>query len=134
MRAVPRSGAARAIWAVVTCNENPCFIVTCNAYLFLLIMQHGYEGDIVKVKADLKTLELPGVKRAVGRPPKPDAMTGAQRQALRRQRLREAGVLQLNVDVPADVMRALSKFVEFKDLTQGEVVARVLRDRLLRKR
>jgi hypothetical protein len=99
-----------------------------------MIVQHDEEGVILKAKNDLSTLDLPGIKRPVGRPPKPDAMTGAQRQALRRQRLRQAGVLQLNVDVPVDVMRALSKFVEFKDLTQGEVVARVLRDRLLRKR
>lgn len=88
----------------------------------------------MKQKTDLNTLDLPGVKRPPGRPPKPDAMTGAQRQAARRARLRANGVAQLSVDVPSDVLDALTKFVEFKDLTKGEVVARVMRDRLLRKR
>lgn len=88
----------------------------------------------MKHKTDLSTLELPVVKRPPGRPPKPDAMTGAQRQAARRARLRAIGVAQLSVDVPSDVLDALTKFVEFKDMTKGEVVARVMRDRLLRKR
>lgn len=88
----------------------------------------------MRQKTDLNTLELPGVKRPPGRPPKADSMTAAQRQAARRARLRAAGVAQLSVDVPIDVLEALSKFVEFKDLTKGEVVARVMRDRLLRKR
>ncbi|MGK5013597.1 hypothetical protein [Janthinobacterium sp. MDB2-8] len=88
----------------------------------------------MKQKTDLNTLELPGVRRPPGRPPKPDAMSGAQRQAARRARLRANGVAQLSVDVPSDVLDALTKFVEFKDMTKGEVVARVMRDRLLRKR
>jgi len=88
----------------------------------------------MRQKSDLNTLELPGVKRSPGRPPKPDAMSAAERQAARRARLKAAGVAQLSVDVPMDVFEALSKFVEFKDLTKGEVVAKVMRDRLLRKR
>ena len=88
----------------------------------------------MREKGDLSTLDLPGVKRSPGRPPKADAMSAAERQAARRARLRAAGVAQLSVDVPMDVLDALSKFVEFKDLTKGEVVARVMRDRLLRKR
>lgn len=88
----------------------------------------------MKAKSDMSTLELPGMKRPPGRPPKPGALTGAQRQAAHRARLRAKGVGQLSVDVPVDVLEALSKFVEFKDMTKSEVVARVMRDRLLRKR
>jgi hypothetical protein len=61
-------------------------------------------------------------------------MSGAERQRLRRERMREAGKATLTVDVDVDVIERLRKFVEFKDMTQGEVVSRVLRDRLLRKR
>lgn len=106
---------------------SPIIILIVTDYAIL-------NGGCMREKTDLKTLELPGVKRPPGRPPKPDAMTAAERQAARRARLRASGIAQLSVDVPIDVLDALSKFVEFKDLTKGEVVARVMRDRLLRKR
>lgn len=69
-----------------------------------------------------------------GRPPTGFAMTGAERQRLRRERMRAAGKETLTVDVDVDVVERLRQFVEFKDMTLGEVVSRVLRDRLLRKR
>jgi hypothetical protein len=51
-----------------------------------------------------------------------------------RERLREQGREILTVDVPQEVAEALRRYVEFKDMTQGQAVERILRDRLLRKR
>jgi hypothetical protein len=88
----------------------------------------------MKQHADRKTSDMfGGVGR--GRPPglRP-AMTAAQRQEVRRQRLRDKGKGVLTVEVSLDVIDALDDFVKFKDETKGSVVDRVLRDRLLRKR
>lgn len=80
-----------------------------------------------------QTVEAP--KRGRGRPlGEVPAMTPAERQKLRRERLKASGVGVLTVELPGDILAAIHKFVEFKDLTINEVVARVLRDRLLRKR
>lgn len=92
---------------------------------------------------DTKTLDLLDAvplkvavpKRGRGRPAGPvPALTSAQRQAVRRARLKESGVMALTVSLSADVLAALSKFVEFKDMTKDQVVERILRDRLFRKR
>jgi hypothetical protein len=86
---------------------------------------------------DLKTLELSGVdvlKRGRGRPVSPNSMTNAQRQAARRARLAASGERSFTVTLPADVVKALDKFMLFKGETQSEVVSRLLRDRLCRPR
>ena len=72
--------------------------------------------------------------RGRGRPPTGEAMSGAERQRKRRERMRVIGKDTLTVDVDTEVIDRLRKFVEFKDPTHGEVVSRILRDRLLRKR
>jgi formylmethanofuran:tetrahydromethanopterin formyltransferase len=77
---------------------------------------------------------LSPAKRPRGRPATVVAMSAAERQRARRERLRAVGGDVLTVSVDADVLEALRKFVEFKDMTQGEAVTRILRDRLLRKR
>jgi hypothetical protein len=77
---------------------------------------------------------LDGFKRPVGRPRTGKAMTDAQRQKLRRDRLAEEGKGMLTVEVSLDVIAALDAFVRFKDVTKGEVVDRILRGTLLRKR
>lgn len=82
----------------------------------------------------LELLEIEPVKRGRGRPSTGQAMTNAERQAARRARLAAAGERDFTVRLPADVVAALDKFMQFKDLTQSEVIARILRDRLLRKR
>jgi hypothetical protein len=61
-------------------------------------------------------------------------MSAADRQRLRRQRLRDQGKETVTFDVDADVAEALRKFVQFKDETLSSVASRMLRDRLLRKR
>lgn len=74
------------------------------------------------------------VRRQRGRPPTGEALTPAQRQAARRARLKASGKETLAVEIDSDVLARLREFVEFKDLTLGEVVSKILRDRLLRKR
>lgn len=85
-------------------------------------------------RKDELTAELPGVPKRRGRPPTGKALTPAERQARRRQRLAEEGRELVTVDVAAEVRQALAKYVEFKDMTLGEAVDKILRDRLLRKR
>lgn len=77
---------------------------------------------------------LEGFKRPVGRPRTGKAMSAADRQKLRRDRLATEGKGMLTVEVKLDVIAALDAFVRFKDVTKGDVVDRILRGTLLRKR
>lgn len=77
---------------------------------------------------------LEGVARQRGRPRTGNAMTPAQRQKARRERMRAAGMASLTVDLPVDVVQALNKFLQFKDETQDQLIERLLRQQLLRKR
>jgi len=79
--------------------------------------------------------DLPGVPKKRGRPATGTAMTDAERQKKRRAKLAAEGKEVLgSVVVSKEVREALSKYVEFKDMTLGDAVDRILRDRLLRKR
>lgn len=78
-----------------------------------------------------------GVVRQRGRPvtnPLDKKEQAAARQKARRERLKAAGVESITITLPVDVIEALRKFVEFKDMTQADAVEKILRDRLLRKR
>ena len=89
----------------------------------------------MKQVEDKKTLDLFGpMKRHRGRPATGVSMTAAERQQARRDRIKAAGGDVLTVTVDGEVAEALRRFVQFKDMTQGEAVTRILRDRLLRKR
>lgn len=77
---------------------------------------------------------LDGFKRPVGRPRTGLAKTPAQRKKESRDRLKAGGGEVITVEVSAGVAAALKRFVEFKDMSQGEAVNRILTDRLLRKR
>jgi hypothetical protein len=85
---------------------------------------------------DRRQLELEVVgRRRRGRPDSVDgAATDAERQAARRRRLKEEGKGVLTVEVSLDVIAALDAFVKFKDVKKGDVVDRILRGTLLRKR
>lgn len=83
-----------------------------------------------KVTGDL--LEV--FKRPRGRPPTGKALSGSDRQRLRRERLRAAGDEVLTITVSSEVAEALRRFVQFKDITQGEALTKIISDRLLRKR
>ena len=70
-----------------------------------------------------------------GRPPTGKALSGSDRQARRLARLEAEGktILPQSV-VTFEVHKALLKFIQFKDMTLGEALDRIVRDRLLRKR
>lgn len=87
-------------------------------------------GDLLTV---LAVPDAP-VKRPRGRPASGLALSAAERQAARRERLRASGVEPLTFLVDDEVAAALRKFVEFKDMTQAQAINAILRDRLLRKR
>jgi len=91
-------------------------------------MRYGDDGRQLE-------LEVIGTRRR-GRPVSVSgAATAAERQAARRDRLRnEAGKGVLTVEVSLDVIAALDAFVKFKDVTKGDVVDRILRGTLMRKR
>lgn len=78
---------------------------------------------------DDKTIDLveqPGIRRQRGRPVTGVAMTAAERQAARRQRLREAGKVAVTVMVPAQIADRLDEFLKFKDETKDDAVTRAL--------
>jgi hypothetical protein len=89
----------------------------------------------MKYADDHRQLDLvAGANRQRGRPASGVAKTAAERQAARRERLAEEGKATLTVEVSHEVIEALDKFVQFKDVTKGDVVDRLLRGTLLRKR
>lgn len=87
-------------------------------------------GELLSLLVDL----VPPVKRPRGRPASGLALSAAERQAARRERLRASGIEPLTFLVDDEVAAALRKFVEFKDITQAQAINAILRDRLLRKR
>lgn len=95
-------------------------------------------GGNMKAKNDFSTIELP-IARPRGRPPTtaqtPEALrkAAALRQAKRRIKLKENGLVPLTVSIPADLHLQLTKFLQFKDTTKDAVVERFLRH-ALRKR
>lgn len=94
----------------------------------------------MKQADDNKTVDMLGEpKRGRGRPRSDTpALTPAQRSKARADRLRAAGVDFLKVELPLDVLEALDAFASSKDRkkveTKSQIVERVLRDYLMRKR
>jgi hypothetical protein len=83
---------------------------------------------------DNATQPATGLKRR-GRPPTGKALSGSERQARRLAKLEAEGKTVLpQAVVSSDVQQALLKFIRFKDMTLGEALDRIVRDRLLRKR
>ena len=74
------------------------------------------------------------IKRSRGRPATGAAKTAAQRQKSRRERLRDDGKAFLTVHVDAQVLEGLKAYVRFKDITPDQVIEKLLRQQLLRKR
>ena len=74
------------------------------------------------------------IKRGRGRPPTGVAKTSAQRQKDRRERLRDDGKAFLTVHVDAQVLAGLKAYIRFKDITPDQVIEKLLRQQLLRKR
>lgn len=90
---------------------------------------------MVKDLRDDRTVDLEGsVRRQRGRPVTGNAMTPAQRQAARRERLRAQGMETITVDISSVAADKLRQFVEFKDFTLGQIVDRLIVQQLARKR
>lgn len=70
-----------------------------------------------------------------GRPSTGNALSGSERQARRLAKLEAAGKTVLpQAVVSFEVQQALEKYIQFKDMTLGDALDRIVRDRLLRKR
>jgi hypothetical protein len=83
---------------------------------------------------DVATSE-PNPKKKRGRPSTGKALSASQRQARRREKLKAEGKALLPPAVVSqEVEQALAKFIQFKDMTLGDALDRICRDRLLRKR
>ncbi len=89
---------------------------------------------VKQIEDKLTTDLLGGAIRQRGRPSTGQAMTGAERQALRRERLAAEGKTTLTVKVSLDVVHALARFTHFKDETKDEVIERLIRTQLMRRR
>jgi hypothetical protein len=77
----------------------------------------------------------PSPKKKRGRPSTGKALSASERQARRREKLKAEGKALLPPAVVSqEVEQALAKFIQFKDMTLGDALDRICRDRLLRKR
>lgn len=84
---------------------------------------------------DHRQLDLvAGANRQRGRPATGEAMTAAERQKARREKLKAAGIGSLTVQLPVEVIDAVRRFLKFKDETQDQLIERLLRQQLMRKR
>jgi len=90
---------------------------------------------MARQSSDTKTLDLlGGAIRQRGRPATGAALTNVQRQAAYRARLKDSKLQPVTVYLDDDLVTALKKYVEFKDIDYSQAVQRIMRDRLLRKR
>lgn len=81
------------------------------------------------------TAEPAETRRGRGRPATGSALSASARQARRRAKLEAEGKTLLPPTVVSlEVQEALAKFIQFKDMTLGDALERIVRDRLLRKR
>jgi hypothetical protein len=70
-----------------------------------------------------------------GRPSTGNALSESARQARRRAKMEVEGKTLLpRIAVSLEVRQALVSYIQFKDLTLGDALDRIVRDRLLRKR
>ena len=85
----------------------------------------------MKSKNDFSTVEIPGLKRPPGRPPTGKAMTSAERVRRHRERM---GVTKVSVDLTTELVARLDEFAEFRDEPKRDIIERLLRNQLMRKR
>ena len=77
----------------------------------------------------------PESPRKRGRPSTGNALSESARQARRRAKLEADGKTLLpRIAVSLEVKLALASYIQFKDMTLGDALDRIVRDRLLRKR
>jgi type IV secretory pathway VirD2 relaxase len=81
------------------------------------------------------TAVTPEAAKKRGRPSTGAALSAAERQARRRAKLEAEGKALLPpVVVSQEVEKALATYIQFKDMTLGDAIERIVRHRLLRKR
>lgn len=90
-------------------------------------------------RKDDVTMELPGVAKRRGRPPTGKALSPAERMKAMRDRKRDEGLEQVSFFLSKDEADALRAYVkrraaDVEELTLGDAVGRIVRDRLMRKR
>jgi len=90
-------------------------------------------------RKDDVTMELPGVGKRRGRPPTGNASTPAERMRALRAKAKAEGREQVSFFLSADEASALRAYVKRKcadteEMTLGDAVGRIIRDRLMRKR
>lgn len=79
--------------------------------------------------------KAPEVPRKRGRPSTGNALSASARQVRRRAKLEGEGKTLLpRIAVSQEVKQALANYIQFKDMTLGDALDRIIRDRLLRKR
>lgn len=77
----------------------------------------------------------PEAPRKRGRPSTGNALSESARQARRRAKLEAGGKTLLpRIAVSLEVKQALASYIQFKDMTLGDALDRIVRDRLLRRR
>lgn len=77
----------------------------------------------------------PEPPRKRGRPSTGTALSESARQARRRAKMEAEGKILLpRIAVSLEVRQALTSYIQFKDMTLGDALDRIVRDRLLRKR
>ena len=90
---------------------------------------------LMTMQPDTNATESPEDAKKRGRPPSGQALSASARQTRRVEKLDAEGKALLPaVVVSKEVRMALTKFIQFKEMTLGEAVDRIVRDRLLRKR
>lgn len=86
-------------------------------------------------QTDDKATQPPTNSAKRGRPLSGKALSAADRQARRVAKLEADGKALLpRITVSREAQQALYKFIQFKDMTLGDALDRILRDRLLRRR
>lgn len=100
-------------------------------FVNLTINPEGIGSKDVSGESTEQSKERPGR----GRRPTGKALSAAERQARRLAKLDAEGKAVLPPAVVSlEVKQALAKFIQFKDMTLGDALDRIVRDRLLRKR
>ena len=78
-------------------------------------------------RKDDVTLELPGIARRRGRPATGKALSGKQRQASYREKLRESGRDQVTVVLSLDLIAALEARAKQSEITLGSALETLIR-------
>jgi hypothetical protein len=89
----------------------------------------------MKDARDNRTLDIEGgARRQRGRPPSEETRTAAERKADSRAAKKAAGLETVTIELSLDVLEAIRAKTVFGVTTQAQVIDKILRNQLLRKR